>query len=108
MTDIPYHSPLQPYGAYFGIVFFVFLTLINGFSCFWPQKWSASSFLTNYIGIPIFLVIYFAHRIYAMKEPWARDSMTVDLKTGLEEVEAAETPLRVYDTWYKKLRVVFE
>ncbi|TKA61276.1 hypothetical protein B0A55_12023 [Friedmanniomyces simplex] len=64
--------------------------------------------LTAYIGIPIFLVIYFAHRIYARHEPWAHDPADVDLHTGLDEVEAEETPAPVYDKWYKKMRVVFE
>jgi hypothetical protein len=48
---MPYRNKLmQPWGAYFAIVGFVFLTLINGFSVFWPENWSASSFLTAYVG----------------------------------------------------------
>jgi yeast amino acid transporter len=54
------------------------------------------------------LVIYFAHRIYARQDPWAHPSEEVDLQTGLEEVEAGETPAPVYTKWYQKLRVVFE
>ena len=50
-ADMPYRNKLmQPWGAYFAIVGFVFLTLINGFSVFWPENWSVSSFLTAYIG----------------------------------------------------------
>lgn len=90
------------------MVFFTILTLINGFNVFWPANWSASSFLTAYVGIPIFLVIYFGHRIYAWSDPWAHDPATVDLTTGMDEVLAEEKPAPVYDTWYKKMRVVFE
>ena len=107
-ADKPYHDWIQPYGSYLAIVFFTILTLINGFNVFWPENWSASSFLTAYIGIPIFLGIYFGHRIYARNDPWAHDPKTVDLFTGLQEILADEKPKPVYDKWYKKLRVIFE
>jgi yeast amino acid transporter len=92
VTDLPYHSKLQPWGAWVAIVGFTFLTLINGFNVFWPQNWSASSFLTAYIGIPIFLGIYFGHRIYAWSDPWAHPPETVDLQTGMAQVLADEKP----------------
>ncbi|KAK5135594.1 hypothetical protein LTR08_005074 [Meristemomyces frigidus] len=103
---LPYHNKwFQPWGSYAAIVGFMFLTLINGFSVFWPENWSASGFLTAYVGIPIFLAIYFCHRVYARHDPWAHDPAEVDLRTGMEEVEAEETAPPVYKKWY---RVVFE
>lgn len=88
ITDLPYQSWLQPWGTYVQMVGFTFLCLINGFNVFWPQLWSASSFLTAYIGIPIFLAIYFGHRVYAREDPWAHDPLEVDMHTGMEEVLA--------------------
>ncbi|GAB7350062.1 hypothetical protein MBLNU459_g0731t1 [Dothideomycetes sp. NU459] len=108
-SELPYHNTwFQPWGSYVAMVAFTVLTLINGFNVFWPANWSASSFLTAYVGIPIFLVIYFGHRIYAWNDAWAHDPATVDLTTGLDEVIAEEKPAPVYDKWYKKMRVVFE
>ena len=54
---------MQPYGAYVTSVVFTLLCLLNGFTVFFPSKWSASSFLTAYVGIPGFVVIYPAHRV---------------------------------------------
>ncbi|EED21643.1 glycogen branching enzyme GbeA, putative [Talaromyces stipitatus ATCC 10500] len=102
-VERPYQSRLQPYGAYIAIVGCVFLTLINGFTVFFPSKWSVSSFFTAYIGIPAFLVLYFGHRIVFWKDPWAWRPEEVDLHTGLEEIMAAERPPPVRDTWWKKL-----
>ncbi|KAK3077262.1 hypothetical protein LTS18_010786, partial [Coniosporium uncinatum] len=90
--ELPYTSWLQPWGTYCSIVGFTFLTLINGFSVFWPQNWSVSSFLTAYVGIPLFLVIYFGHRLYAFRDPWAHNPSEVDMQTGLAEVLAEEEP----------------
>lgn len=89
---MPYNSPLQPYGAWIALVGFTILVLINGFTVFFPSEWSPSSFLTAYVGIPIFLVLYFAHRIYAWHDPWAIPSADVDMLTGMEEVLEAELP----------------
>jgi amino acid transporter len=49
-SDLPYHSRMQPWGSYVAIVGFVFLTLINGFTVFWPSRWSVSDFMTAYVG----------------------------------------------------------
>jgi len=107
VTDLPYHSRLQPWGSWVAMVFFAFLCLINGFAVFWPENWSASSFLTAYIGIPIFLAIYFGHRIYARNDPWAHDPAEVDLHTGMEEVLAEETPPKKHSGWWGAIRAIW-
>ena len=101
--NIPYQSFLQPIGAWIAMVAFVILTLINGFDVFFPGRFTASSFLTAYVGIPIFLGIYFGHRIWHWKDKWAIPSEEVDLVSGVEEVLANETPEVRADTWGKKL-----
>jgi amino acid transporter len=101
---IPYHSFLQPVGAWIAIVAFVILTLINGFDVFFTGRFTASSFLTAYVGIPIFLVIYFGHRAWHYKEAWVIPSEQVDLHTGIDIVLANETPEIKANTWQKKLQ----
>jgi amino acid transporter len=109
ITDLPYRSKLQPWGSYASIVGFTFLTLINGFNVFWPQNWNVSSFMTAYVGIPIFLVIYGAHRIYAWSDPWAYPPETVDMQTGMAEVLAEETPPKVITgPWWKKFSLIWQ
>lgn len=83
---------------------FAILLLCNGFSAFVAENWSVSTFLTSYIGIPMFLGIYVAHRIYAHSGPWARHPYNIDLHTGLTEVEAdcpEEEPAR---TWRRRIQ----
>jgi amino acid transporter len=107
-VERPYKSWLQPYGSYIGMVGALFLTLINGFSVFFPSKWSVNNFFTAYIGIPAFLLLYVGHRIVYWNDPWAWKPEDVDLHTGLDEILAAERPAPVYDTWYKKLMILVE
>lgn len=105
--EAPWSSIVQPYGAYVALVMFTFLCLINGFTVFFPSKWSASSFLTAYVGIPIFLVIYFVHRIVFRQDKWAWYPEEVDMRTGLEEVMEAEKPQEKRHGW-KKILVLIE
>lgn len=105
--NIPYRSWIQPYGAYAALVGFVFLTLINGFDVFFPGRFSASSFLTAYVGIPIFLCIYFGHKLFHRNEKWAHASLEVDLTTGLDVVLAGEKPDLRPNGWAKKLTGFF-
>ncbi|KAH8665945.1 proline transporter [Tricladium varicosporioides] len=102
--EIPYHSFVQPIGAWIAMVAFTILTLINGFDVFFPGRFSASSFLTAYVGIPIFLCIYFAHRFWHWDEPWVIPSEEVDLKTGVDVVIANEIPEVHAKTWKKRMQ----
>lgn len=109
ITDLPYKNMFGRFGAWCAIVGFVFLCLINGFNVFWPQIWNPSSFLTAYIGIPIFLIIYFSHRIWAWSDPWAYPPEEVDMQTGMVEVLAEETPPRkIEGSWWKKFTLIWQ
>lgn len=88
----PYQPRVQPWGIYFASTCAFILLLLNGFTVFFPSQWSVSSFLTSYIGIPVFLALYFGHRIYHRSDEWIRSPDTVDMFEGLEEVEEAARP----------------
>ncbi|KAF2454953.1 histidine permease [Lineolata rhizophorae] len=110
VTQLPYTSIMQPWGSYCALIGFTFLCLINGFNVFWPENWSASNFLTAYVGIPIFLGIYFGHRIYAWRDPWMHPSDEVDLHTGMAEVLAEEDgkPPRKPEHWWEYIKRIWE
>ncbi|KEF62189.1 AAT family amino acid transporter [Exophiala aquamarina CBS 119918] len=93
-VERPFKSFMQPYGAYIAAVMFTLLCLINGFTVFFPGRFSATNFLTAYIGIPIFFVMYFGHRIVFWRDKWAWSPEEVDLNTGLQEIIDAETPVK--------------
>lgn len=102
----PYHSRLQPYGAWFAMMAFSLLCLINGFTVFFPQNWSADGFLTSYVSIPIFFAVYFGHRISARHDKWTLNVADIDMHTGLQEVEDAELPYVPRKGWGKLWSVI--
>ncbi|KAJ5680227.1 hypothetical protein N7536_011366 [Penicillium majusculum] len=80
-------SLLQPYASWITLVVFSILTLLNGFTVFFPSEWSTASFLSAYIGLPVFLILYFGHRFVYRKDPWAIPSEFVDLRLDPAELE---------------------
>ncbi|KAK5053930.1 hypothetical protein LTR84_001892 [Exophiala bonariae] len=90
---VPYQSRFQPYAAWVCLFFFTFLLLVNGFIVFYPGRFTPSGFLTTYLGIPIFLLLWVGHKlILGRKDAWMYKPEDVDLRSNLAEVEAdAET-----------------
>ncbi|KAF2151580.1 AAT family amino acid transporter [Myriangium duriaei CBS 260.36] len=85
----PYRSRVQPYAAWICLFVFVGLLLLNGFNVFYPGQFTTAGFVTTYLGIPIFLVLWLGHKmITARHEPWMYGPGAVDLNTGVAEVEA--------------------
>lgn len=88
-VSVPYTSKIQPYAGWICLVIFTILLLCNGFTVFYPGQFTASGFLTTYLGIPIFAALLFGHKIaVGRKDPWAHHPKDVDLTTGVDEVNA--------------------
>lgn len=91
---LPYRSRLQPVMSYISGSLFLFFMLLSGFANFVGGNWNTSNFLTAYIGIPIFFLLFAVHKCTKGKnDPWVRAPQDVDLVSGLEEVVANERPL---------------
>lgn len=86
-SQLTQRSPLQPYASWITLVVFTILTLLNGFTVFFPSEWSTASFLSAYIGLPVFLILYFGHRIVYHKDRWAIPLEFVDLRLDPAELE---------------------
>jgi len=100
---LPYRTPLQPYATYAVLFVITLLTLTNGFQVFWPNKFNAADFLAAYITLPIFLVLYFGHKIY-FRTPFAKKIEDIDVMTGKREMdELAEMEvIRVPKNWLQR------
>ncbi|KAL7271633.1 hypothetical protein RUND412_005597 [Rhizina undulata] len=89
LDSLPYKTPLQPYLSYYALFVITILMLTNGFYVFFPGSFSASDFLAAYITIPIFLVLYFGHKL-VKRTPWARGVAEIDIFEGKEEADRLE------------------
>lgn len=94
VTVLASRSPLQPIGAWITLAMFTLLCLLNGFTVFFPSKWSTGDFFSAYVGIPLFAIIYLVHRLLNRSEPWAIPLHEIDMHSGLAELEAEESQER--------------
>lgn len=86
---VPFKSRTQPWAAWICLVTFSVLLLCNGFTLFFPGNFTTDGFLTTYLGIPIFLVLYLGHKFtLGRKEPWAKKAQDVYLISDLADIEA--------------------
>lgn len=117
-VTVTYQSKFQPYGAYICLIVFTVLLLCNGFTLFYPGQFTASGFLTTYLGIPIFVALWLGHKVIeGRSDSWLIRPHEVDMTTGLAEVEAdAETWDRLEMAkegdkrdvaWWKKLNCLW-
>ncbi|MCO5549822.1 hypothetical protein L7F22_003296 [Adiantum nelumboides] len=61
---LPYKAPLQPYLSHATFIMFCLITLLAAFTVFIKGQWSASVFVTTYISIPLFFIVYFGYKFW--------------------------------------------
>ncbi|KAJ3485871.1 hypothetical protein NLI96_g4646 [Meripilus lineatus] len=99
-----YHSSLQPWLSIWGVFWTIIFILINGLSVFWD--FNASDFLTAYINIPLFIVLYGGWKIIKRTKIWKPEEM--DFVTGIPSLEETEIPEEPPKTILEKIaRAVF-
>ena len=118
-NKLPYKSPFQPYAAWYGataclLINFVRLCILlrscrylqlslqfSGWAVFLKGKWATDTFVTNYLPLALFPILYIGAWLWTRQGFIRPEDM--DFKTGLEEVEAAsydEPPPR---NWVEKV-----
>ncbi|KAL8900326.1 MAG: hypothetical protein Q9207_005753 [Kuettlingeria erythrocarpa] len=81
-----FRSPFQPYTAWFSLIFFAIITVFNGFYVFGP--FDVNSFVTAYVGIPIYFALYAFWKIFK-RTKWI-PSDEADIFTGKAALDAAD------------------
>ncbi|KAI1305447.1 amino acid permease/ SLC12A domain-containing protein [Xylaria venustula] len=60
---LPWAAPFQPYLTWWALSLQVLLLITGGFSTFIHGQWSTETFISSYVNIPIFLILYFGFKI---------------------------------------------
>lgn len=109
-ADLPYRSVIQPYASYFCLAILSLMLLVSGFANFIHGNWSTANFITTYIGVVIFLVFFFGHKIFVdWKSPWCIPPEEVDLTSDLREIlETEDHVVKGPRKWYNFWRILIE
>lgn len=115
-NTLTYKSPFQPYGSYFALFMCILVSLTKNFTVF-INGFNYKSFITGYIGIPVYLIAYFGHKFFKKTKiikPEEADLVTYKDAVDDEEqmylkLEANQPQLTFRDPkwWYENTLGVF-
>ncbi|SPO31633.1 probable general amino acid permease [Ustilago trichophora] len=89
---LPYRAWLQPFCGWWTVCTTFIVMLFSGWPIFLKGNWSTSDFITNYIPIPFFIILYLGNWFYNRNNGAHVPASEVDLTTGLREIIEAEEP----------------
>ncbi|KAK0118313.1 hypothetical protein ONS95_012607 [Cadophora gregata] len=61
-SSLPWSAPLQPYITWVSATIFVLLLITGGYATFIHGHWSNETFVSSYINIPLFAILYFGYK----------------------------------------------
>lgn len=100
--DLAYKSPFQPYGSYIALVICILIIFIKNFTVFLGHPFPYRTFITGYIVLPVFLIMYFAFKFFYKTK--IIPSHEVDMATYKDVVDAEEEAFAAEDEETKALR----
>lgn len=62
--ELPWKAPFQPYLAWISLCAFALLLLTSGYATFIHGHWNTETFISSYINIPIFAMLYFGSKFF--------------------------------------------
>ncbi|TEY54934.1 hypothetical protein BOTCAL_0235g00060 [Botryotinia calthae] len=100
-NNLPFKGRCQPLAAYVGAIGSGIIVIFSGFGVFIKGNWSTADFITNYIGIVIYIAPYVFWKIF--KSTKVSRSKDVDLFSG--RFDASSAPVEPIPTtaWGKFL-----
>ncbi|OAA68543.1 Amino acid/polyamine transporter I [Niveomyces insectorum RCEF 264] len=90
-NTLPFKGSFQPYTAWIGIVFFSIVLVFNGFAVFTHGRWSAQDFVSAYIGMPLFALLFFGWKL--VKKTKIVPISEIDIYTGRVVGDERDSPV---------------
>ncbi|KAJ7667693.1 amino acid permease [Mycena polygramma] len=88
---LPFASPLQPFAAWYALVFCLVIAFFSGWATLLKGKWVTADFVTNYFPLALFPVLYAGAKFWYWKKGsslyWVSPEK-MDFVTNIAEIEA--------------------
>ncbi|KAJ7141206.1 amino acid permease/ SLC12A domain-containing protein [Mycena epipterygia] len=88
---LPFASPLQPFAAWYAMIFCLVICFFGGWATFLKDNWVVADFITNYLPLALFPVLYAGAKFYYYKNGNGFALTPVeklDFVTDIAEIEA--------------------
>ncbi|KAF5377694.1 hypothetical protein D9615_005238 [Tricholomella constricta] len=83
---LPFASPLQPYAAWYAMIFCFLICFFSGWKVFLRGRWATDTFVTNYLPLVLFPILYIGAKLY-IRKPLIK-AQDMDFVTNIAEIEA--------------------
>jgi len=84
----PFRAPFQPYLSWYGLFMTSLILFFNGWAVFIEGNWDTATFVTSYIPLVMFVILYFGYKFFTKVKFIALEDM--DFMTGSRDVEEEE------------------
>ncbi|KAJ7597214.1 amino acid permease [Mycena floridula] len=84
--NLPFASSLQPYAAYYALFMCMLICILSGWSVFLKGHWAVDVFITNYLPLVVFPILYAGARFYFKTPMVAPEAM--DFVSNIAEIES--------------------
>ncbi|KAI0644691.1 amino acid permease [Trametes meyenii] len=97
---LPYHSTLQPFAAWYATIGCFLAITFSGWFVFLEGHWAADTFVTDYLPMALFPVLYGGAKLYTRAPLVPYEKM--DFESGLKEVVDASYDERPPESFVKR------
>ncbi|KAJ3479841.1 hypothetical protein NLI96_g8777 [Meripilus lineatus] len=85
-SKLPYASKLQPFAAWYAMIACLVICFFSGWQVFLRDSWDTANFVTNYLPLALFPVLYIGAKLWR-RTPVVKPA-DMDFVSGLAEIEA--------------------
>ncbi|KAF7555903.1 hypothetical protein G7Z17_g1771 [Cylindrodendrum hubeiense] len=98
--ELPYKSPLQPYTSWATLVMVSLVVLFSGFDIFVKGNFTASGFITCYVNVFIFAVLYVFFKFFLKSKVIPLSEM--DFKTEFQSMQLEKEAMEMHQSGDEK------
>jgi len=85
-SKLPFASKLQPYAAWYAMIFCALICFFSGWKVFLKGRWNTATFVTNYLPLALFPLLYISAKLFTRRPVIKAQDM--DFVTNIAEIEA--------------------
>ncbi|KAJ3564258.1 hypothetical protein NP233_g8416 [Leucocoprinus birnbaumii] len=85
-SKLPFYSRLQPFAAYYAAFMTLLICITSGWRVFLRGSWDTAIFVTNYLPLALFPILYVGARLWYRESPVKPEDM--DFISNIAEIEA--------------------
>ncbi|KAF8649785.1 hypothetical protein AX16_005551 [Volvariella volvacea WC 439] len=85
-SKLPFASRLQPFAAIYALIMTFVICFFSGWAVFLEGRWATDTFVTNYLPLISFPLIYIGAKFF-YRQPWVK-STEMDFVSNIAQIEA--------------------